>query len=43
MTDEGSAPSQTDVTGLLIKWSQGDPQALERLMPAIYDECRRIA
>jgi RNA polymerase sigma factor (TIGR02999 family) len=31
------------VTGLLFQWSQGDPEALERLMPVIYAECRRIA
>jgi RNA polymerase sigma factor (TIGR02999 family) len=43
VTAEGGEPSPTDVTGLLIRWSQGDPQALDRLMPAIYDECRRIA
>src|SRR5437764_10634857 len=35
--------SPSDVTGLLIRWSRGDPAALERLMPLIYAECRRIA
>ena len=35
--------SSSDVTGLLIQWSRGDPEALERLMPLIYAECRRIA
>ena len=40
MTD---ALSAADVTGLLVQWSRGDPEALERLMPAIYAECRRIA
>lgn len=43
MTAEGGEPSPTDVTGLLIRWSEGDPKALDRLMPAIYAECRRIA
>jgi len=43
VTREGDASSPTDVTGLLIRWSQGDTQALERLMPVIYDECRLIA
>ena len=38
----GAAPS-ADVTGLLVQWSRGDPKALERLMPLIYAECRRIA
>jgi len=32
-----------DVTGLLVRWSQGDEKALDRLMPLIYAECRRIA
>jgi len=32
-----------DVSGLLDQWSRGDPAALERLLPVIYDECRRIA
>lgn len=36
-------PADTDITGLLIQWSQGGPDALERLMPVIYGECRRIA
>ena len=36
-------PSSTDITGLLHRWSSGDPHALERLAPLIYDECRRIA
>lgn len=36
-------PETTDVTALLIQWSRGDQAALERLMPHIYNECRRIA
>jgi RNA polymerase sigma factor (TIGR02999 family) len=36
-------PSETGVTGLLLRWSQGDAEALERLLPLVYDECRRIA
>jgi RNA polymerase sigma factor (TIGR02999 family) len=32
-----------DVTGLLVRWSQGDQEALDGLMPLIYAECRRIA
>lgn len=43
MTPQDGVPSSIDVTGLLVRWSQGDPEALERLMPVIYDECRRIA
>jgi RNA polymerase sigma factor (TIGR02999 family) len=40
---EVTPPAPTDVTALLIEWSQGDRAALERLLPLIYDECRRIA
>lgn len=32
-----------DVTQLLIDWSHGDRAALERLMPLVYGELRRIA
>lgn len=32
-----------DVTQLLINWSEGDQQALERLMPLVYSELRRLA
>jgi RNA polymerase sigma factor (TIGR02999 family) len=32
-----------DVTALLTRWSDGDEQALEQLLPFVYDECRRIA
>jgi RNA polymerase sigma factor (TIGR02999 family) len=35
--------SKEDVTGLLVDWSNGDRVALERLMPLIYDELRRMA
>lgn len=36
-------PSATDITGLLLRWSEGDEAALQRLMPLVYEECRRIA
>jgi RNA polymerase sigma factor (TIGR02999 family) len=36
-------PSSNDVTGLLLRWSEGDPDALQRVLPLVYDECRRIA
>jgi RNA polymerase sigma factor (TIGR02999 family) len=39
MTDE----SPSDVTALLVQWSGGDEQALEALMPLVYDELRRVA
>jgi RNA polymerase sigma factor (TIGR02999 family) len=31
------------VTQLLVKWSEGDQNALEKLMPLVYDELRRVA
>ena len=31
------------ITDLLLKWSGGDTTALERLMPLVYDELRRLA
>jgi RNA polymerase sigma factor (TIGR02999 family) len=40
MTD----PSRVhDVTGLLLSWRQGDAAALDRLVPLVYDELRRVA
>jgi RNA polymerase sigma factor (TIGR02999 family) len=35
--------AQSDLTGLLIRWSDGEEAALEQLIPFVYDECRRIA
>lgn len=32
-----------NVTGLLLRWSQGDPLALEQLTPIIYDDLLRLA
>jgi len=32
-----------DVTNLLIDWNQGDESALDRLIPVVYDELRRLA
>jgi RNA polymerase sigma factor (TIGR02999 family) len=32
-----------NLTGLLIEWHEGDKDALDRLMPLVYDELRRIA
>lgn len=31
------------VTGLLIRWGQGDKQALDELLPIVYEELRRQA
>ena len=33
----------SDITGLLLAWTQGDSQALEQLMPLVYQELHRIA
>jgi RNA polymerase sigma factor (TIGR02999 family) len=32
-----------EVTALLVRWSEGDEDALQALMPLVYAECRRIA
>jgi len=32
-----------DVTKLLAAWTAGDPEALDRLLPVVYDELRRLA
>ena len=31
------------VTRLLVRWTEGDPAALENLLPLVYDELRRLA
>jgi RNA polymerase sigma factor (TIGR02999 family) len=36
-------PPPSDVTELLLRWSNGDEAAFQQLMPLVYDECRRIA
>jgi RNA polymerase sigma-70 factor (ECF subfamily) len=36
-------PHVHDVTGLLLSWREGDDAALERLIPLVYDELRRVA
>jgi RNA polymerase sigma factor (TIGR02999 family) len=43
VTELGPATSSSDVTGLLVRWSNGDPEALQQLIPLVYAECRRIA
>ena len=35
--------NSTEVTRLLLDWRQGDSQSLERMMPLVYAELRRIA
>ena len=37
------SPEQSQITVLLRAWKSGDPAALDRLTPLIYNEMRRIA
>jgi RNA polymerase sigma-70 factor (ECF subfamily) len=37
------ADRRADVTQLLDAWQRGDDSALERLLPLVYDELRRVA
>ncbi len=43
MTADGDPSRDVDVSVLLARWSGGDRDALDQLMPLIYTECRRIA
>jgi RNA polymerase sigma-70 factor, ECF subfamily len=36
-------PTSHEITQLLLAWSDGDKQALDRLVPLVYDELRRLA
>jgi RNA polymerase sigma-70 factor, ECF subfamily len=36
-------PTSHEITQLLLAWSEGDGQALDRLIPLVYDELRRLA
>ena len=38
-----SSPSPHEVTRLLLDWSNGNQAALNKLMPLVYDELRRLA
>lgn len=38
-----STPSAEHVTGMLLAWGQGDESALEKLMPLVYGELKRLA
>ena len=43
-TELGVRPaSSSQVTGLLIRWSEGDPAAREKLIPLVYNELHRLA
>jgi RNA polymerase sigma factor (TIGR02999 family) len=37
------SPAPPGVTGLLLAWSEGDESALQKLVPAVYQELRRLA
>jgi len=43
VTEPTPLSASAELTALLVQWSRGDRAALERLLPMIYDECRRIA
>jgi RNA polymerase sigma factor (TIGR02999 family) len=43
VTESSPSSASTELTALLVQWSRGDRAALERLLPMIYEECRRIA
>ena len=38
-----SQPSPHEISELLVAWGGGDESALDRLMPFVYDELRRLA
>jgi RNA polymerase sigma factor (TIGR02999 family) len=38
-----TSTSQEEVTQLLVAWGDGDQSALEKLMPLVYEELRRLA
>jgi RNA polymerase sigma factor (TIGR02999 family) len=42
MADEPDRPGR-DVTDLLVSWAGGDRQALDDLIPLVYEELRRLA
>ncbi len=38
-----SSGGREDITQLLLEWSDGDRESMERLVPLVYNELRRIA
>lgn len=42
-TTQDSEPSQEEITGLLLDWGNGDKAALDRVIPMVYQELRRLA
>ena len=43
MTTRSAPASQQEVTQLLVAWSNGSQEALEKLIPLVYEELRRLA
>jgi RNA polymerase sigma factor (TIGR02999 family) len=43
MRAHAMAEPREDVTGLLVAWGEGRREALDQLMPLVYDELRRLA
>ena len=43
MVRSAAFPSASNLTQLLVRWSEGDSAALEQLLPVVYRELRRIA
>lgn len=41
--DEPEVPARGEVSRLLQAWNSGDPSALEKLTPIVYEELRRLA
>jgi hypothetical protein len=39
----GTSPDRHLVTELLRQWGSGDGQALDQLMPLVYDQLRKVA
>lgn len=40
---QSAAPEPGAITDLLLEWRGGDPSALHRLMPLVYQELKRVA
>jgi RNA polymerase sigma-70 factor (ECF subfamily) len=41
--DKMAKPSPEEITGLLLAWGNGDKAALDRVIPLVYQELRRLA
>jgi RNA polymerase sigma factor (TIGR02999 family) len=42
-TRQQGDPSPAEITGLLLDWGNGDKAALDRVIPLVYQELRRLA